>query len=188
LGSGAIAGIVVVAAVAILALGAAFFFYRRWKSTQAASQDLYRIYTPQHPLVNASMGASSSVETRSNANLVRNDSSSQGATWRSYQQPDNNYQTVQRGGERHVPSSIDSRMPTVDEVIHSPIQSPADESWNTRRPLPGAPGTERNIFQQPVPPDSLGISKASPVQHRASMQSTSATITDIPPNYMQATR
>jgi len=61
-------------------------------------------------------------------------------------------------------------------------------SGSARRPLPDAPGTERNIFQQPVPNDSLGISKASPVQHRASLQSTSATMSDLPPDYMQATR
>jgi len=127
LGSGAIAGIAVVAAIAILALAAAFFFYRRWKSAQAASQDLYRIHTPQHPPVNGNMGASSSVETRSNASLIRNDNSSPGTSWRSYQQPDSDYQTVQRGGGRRVPSSIDSRIPTVGEVIHSPIQSPVDE-------------------------------------------------------------
>jgi len=124
LGPGVIAGIVVVAAIAILALAAAFVFYRRWKSTQAASQDLYRIHTPQHPAVNGNIGASSSVEIRSNANLVRNDNSSPGASWR---QTDNGYQTVQRSGGRRVPSSIDSRIPTVGEVIRSPIRSPVDE-------------------------------------------------------------
>jgi hypothetical protein len=123
LGSGAVAGIVVVAVVAILALAAAFLFYRRWKAAQAASQDLYRIHTPQRPLVNAMTGASSSVETRSNASLVRND-----IAWRSSQQPYYDYQAVQRGGNgHHVQSSDDSRMPTVDEAISSPIQSLAEE-------------------------------------------------------------
>jgi hypothetical protein len=206
LGSGAIAGIVVVAVVAIFALAAAFFFYRRWKSVQAASQDLYRIHTPQRPSVIINTGASSSVETRSNASLVRNDISSPGTSWRSYQQPENDYQAAQRGGRgRHAPGSSDSRMPTVGEVISSSIQSSVDEvqsyfhfmidliriflqSGNTRRPLPDAPGSQLNIFQQPVPDESLGIAKTAPAQHRVSMQSTSATVSDLPPNYIQATR
>ncbi|OJA07835.1 hypothetical protein AZE42_06353 [Rhizopogon vesiculosus] len=189
LGSGAIAGIVIVAVIAILALAAAFFFYRRWKSAQAASQDLYRVHTPQRPSGLANVGASSSVKTRSSASLVRHEISSPGTSWQSNQQPDYDHQIAQRTGHgRYVPSSSDSRIPTVDEAMISPIQPPVDESGNSRRPLPEAPGTQRNIFQQPVPNESLGISKASAVQHRASMQSTSASVNDLPPNYMQAIR
>ncbi|KAG2150829.1 hypothetical protein DEU56DRAFT_908470 [Suillus clintonianus] len=189
LGSGAIAGIVVAIGVALCASAAAFFFYRRFKSAQAASQDLYRIRTPQHSPGNANMGASSSVDTRSNASLIRPDTSSQGTSWRSYQQAEYDSQVSPRNGNgRHVPSSS---MPTVDEVIiSSSTQSPVDEIGTSRRPLPAAPGTQQNIFQLPVPNESLGISKATPVQRRASAQSGSATIGDIPPppDYMQATR
>ncbi|OAX44144.1 hypothetical protein K503DRAFT_730129 [Rhizopogon vinicolor AM-OR11-026] len=189
LGSGAIVGIVIVAVIAVLALAAAFFFYRRWKSAQAASQDLYRVHTPQRPSGLANIGASSSVKTRSSASLIRNDISSPGTSRQSNQQPDYDHQIAQRTGHgRYVPSSSDSRIPTVDEAMISPIQPPVDESGNSRRPLPEAPGTQRNIFQQPVPNESLGISKASAAQHRASMQSTSASVNDLPPNYMQAIR
>ncbi|KAG0703239.1 hypothetical protein DFH29DRAFT_917805 [Suillus ampliporus] len=187
LSSGAVAGIAVAVAVALLALAAAFFFYRRWKSAQAASQDLYRVDTPRNLLENSNAGASTSVETRSNASLIRQDTSSQGTSWRSYQQPDHENQISPRSGSRHVPSS---GMPTVSETVSLPTQSSVDEPGGSRRPLPEAPGTRQNIFQQPVPDDSLGISKASAVQHRASTQSISPTIGDIapPPNYMQATR
>ncbi|KAG1771828.1 hypothetical protein EDD22DRAFT_862750, partial [Suillus occidentalis] len=80
LGSGAIAGIVVAVGIALLTSAAAFFFYRRWKSAQAASQDLYRIHTPQRPPENANMGTFSPVETRSDASLIRQDASSQGTS------------------------------------------------------------------------------------------------------------
>ncbi|KAG2132465.1 uncharacterized protein EDB93DRAFT_1176770 [Suillus bovinus] len=184
LGSGAIAGIVVAVGVALCASAAAFFFYWRWKSAHAASQDLYRIRTPQHSPENANMGASSSVETRSNASLVRQeDTLSRGTSWQSYQQADYDSQRSSRTANRlHAPNPS---MPTVDEVEY-----PVDESGTSRRPLPDAPGTRQNIFQLPVPDDSMGISKASPVQRRASMQTASTNIGDIPPppDYMQATR
>lgn len=189
LGSGAIAGIVVALGVALCASAAAFFFYRRWKSAQAASQDLYQIRTPQHPPGNANMGASSSVETRSNASLVHQDTLSRGTSWQSYQQAEYDSQSSPRTANRlHIPSSS---MPTVDEVVvRSTTQYPVDESGSSRRPLPEAPGTRQNIFQLPVPDDSMGISKATPVQRRASMQSASTTIRDNPPppDYIQATR
>lgn len=193
LGSGAIAGIVVAVGVALCASAAAFFFYRRWKSAQAASQDLYRIHTPQHPPENAHMGASSSVETRSNASLIRQDTfsrdTSQGTSWQSYQQADYDSQSLPRTGSGlHAPSSS---MPTVDEaVVSSATQYLVDEPGSSHRPLPEAPGTRQNIFQLPVPNDSMGISKVTAVPRRSSVQSASATIGDIPPppDYMQATR
>jgi hypothetical protein len=193
LSSGAIAGIVVAIGVALCASAAAFFFYRRWKSAQAASQDLYRIHTPQHPPENAYVGTSSSVETRSDASLVRqhtfSPSTSQSTSWQSYQQADYDSQRLSRTtGGVHAPSS---GMPTVDEVVENlATQSPVDEAGTSRRPLPDAPGTRQNIFQLPVPDDSMGISKVTTVQRRASMQSASATIGDTlpPPDYMQATR
>lgn len=193
LGSGAIAGIVVAVGIALLTSAAAFFFYRRWKSAQAASQDLYRIRTPQRPPENANTGAFSSVETRSDASLIRQDAlfqgTSQGTSWQSYQRADYDSQSSPRTANgRHAPSSS---MPTVDEVIvSSATQSPFDESGTSRRPLPEAPGTRQNIFQLPVPDDSMGIPKTTPLQRRASAQSGSATIGDIPPppDYLQATR
>ncbi|KAG1866692.1 hypothetical protein F4604DRAFT_2023231 [Suillus subluteus] len=165
LSSGAIAGIVVAVGVALCALTAAFFFYRRCKSAQAALQDLYRIDARQDPPQNAYMGISSSVET-SDASLVRQHTAN---------------------GLLRAPSS---GMPAVDEVVESSaIQSPFDESGTSHRPLPEAPGTRQNIFQLPVPGDSMGISKVTTVQRRASMQSASVTIGDTlpPPDYMQAT-
>ncbi|KAG1735097.1 uncharacterized protein EDB91DRAFT_1056403 [Suillus paluster] len=61
LSSGAIAGIAVAATVTLSALAAAFFFYRRWKSAQAVSQDSSRFNTAQNSPENANTGASSSV-------------------------------------------------------------------------------------------------------------------------------
>jgi len=153
LASGAIAGIVVAVGIALLTSAAAFFFYRRWKSAQAASQDLYRIRTPQHPPENANMD----------------------------QQADYDSQSSRRTANRpHAPSSS---MPTIDEVLVSPaIQSPFDEPGNSSRPLPEAPGTRPNIFQLPVPDDTMGIPKTTPLQRGASTQSGSA-----PPDYLQAT-
>jgi hypothetical protein len=116
--------------VALCASAAAFFFYRRWKSAQAASQDLYRIHTPQHPPENAYVGTSSSVETRSDASLVRqhtfSPSTSQSTSWQSYQQADYDSQRLSRTtGGVHAPSS---GMPTVDEVVENlATQSPVDE-------------------------------------------------------------
>lgn len=130
LASGAIAGIVVAVGIALLTSAAAFFFYRRWRSAQAASQDLYRIHTPQHPPGNANMGAFSAVETRSDASLIRQDTlshgTSQGTSWQSYQQADYDSRSSRRTANgRHAPSSS---MPTVDEVLISPAtQSPFDE-------------------------------------------------------------
>ncbi|KIK36739.1 hypothetical protein CY34DRAFT_811028 [Suillus luteus UH-Slu-Lm8-n1] len=193
LGSGAIAGIVVAVGIALLTSAAAFFFYRRWKLAQAVSQDLYRIRTPQRPPENTNMGAFSSVETRNDASLIRQDALSQGTSkgtsWQSYQQAVYNSQGSSRTAHgRHAPCSS---MPTVDEVITSPtIQSPFDEPGNSRRPLPEALGTRQNIFQLPVPDNSMGIPKSTSLQRRASAQSGSATIGDIPPppDYLQATR
>ncbi|KAG2032465.1 hypothetical protein BDR03DRAFT_873930 [Suillus americanus] len=130
LSSGAIAGIVVAVGVAFCASAAAFFFYRRWKSAQAASQDLYRIHTPQHPPENAYMGISSSVETRSDASLVRQHTLSQGTSLstsrQSYQQADYDSQRSPRTANGlHAPSS---GMPTVGEIVESSeTQSPFDE-------------------------------------------------------------
>lgn len=190
LSSGAIAGIVVAVSVALCASAAAFFFYRRWKSAQAAAQDLYRISTPQHAAVNTNMATSSSVETRSNASLVRQYTStqgtSQGASWQSYRQADYDSQSSPRVANRvHI---ISSSIPAEDGIVlTSPTQSPVNESGSSRRPLPEAPGTQQNIFQLPVPDDSMGIVKTTTVQHRTSMQSVSTNMPP-PPNYMQATR
>ncbi|KAG1866695.1 hypothetical protein F4604DRAFT_1682768 [Suillus subluteus] len=191
LSSGAIVGIVVAVGVALCALAAAFFFYRRWKSAQAASRDLYRIDTPGHSPKNAYMGISSSVET-SDASLIRQHTLSQGTSQstssQSYQQADYDSRRSSRTANGlYAPSSA---MPTVDEVVESSaIQSPFDEPGTSHRPLPEAPGTRQNIFQLPVPDDSMGISKVTTVQRRASMQSASVTIGDTlpPPDYMQAT-
>ncbi|KAG0703240.1 hypothetical protein DFH29DRAFT_874637 [Suillus ampliporus] len=62
LSSRAVSGIAVAAVMALSALAAAFF-YRRWKLVQEASQNLYRINTPQTPVANANTDVSSSVET-----------------------------------------------------------------------------------------------------------------------------
>ncbi|KAG1861612.1 hypothetical protein DFJ58DRAFT_872394 [Suillus subalutaceus] len=191
LSSGAIAGIAVAVGVALCALAAAFFFYRRWRSAQAASRDLYRIDTPEHSPKNTYMGVSSSVET-SDASLIRQHTLSQGTSQstssQSYQQADYDSRRSSRTANGlHAPSS---GMPTVDEVVESSaIQSPFDEPGTSHRPLPEAPGTRQNIFQLPVPDDSMGISKVTTVQRRASMQSASVTIGDTlpPPDYMQAT-
>lgn len=128
LNSGAIAGIVVAVVAAVLGAGAAIFFYRRWKAALASQNDLYRIYTPQQQHTEtatmAPTGFSSSLETRSNASLLRNDTSIQALAGRA-QQPANN-DAAQYHGAYPVPSgSLDSR--GVIDTANSPTQSPVDD-------------------------------------------------------------
>ncbi|KAG1773462.1 hypothetical protein EDD22DRAFT_857776 [Suillus occidentalis] len=180
LGSGAIAGIVVAVGIALLTSAAAFFFYRRWKLAQAASQDLYRTCTPQRPPESANMGAFSSVETRNDASLIRQDAlsqgTSQGTSWAGQ-----SYQHAKQADYNSQSSPL---------IMNPTTQSPFDEPGNSRRPLPETPGTRQNIFQLPVPDDSMGTPKSKSLQRRALAQSGSATIGDIPPppDYLQATR
>ena len=128
LSSGTIAGIAVAAAVAVLSAGLAFFFYRRWKTALATHHDLYRVYTPQRPPPDLATvpptGVSSSLETRSNASLVRNDPSVQALSGRG-QLPANNHAAQYHGA---VPVTSGSRNPRNDiDTVSSPSQTPADE-------------------------------------------------------------
>ena len=124
LSSGAIAGIVVAVVAAVLSAGAAFFFYRRWKAVIALQYDPSRVYTSQQqPLDSVTVaptGFSSSLETRSNATLLRNDTSTQ--AFSGAQQPVNNH-AVQQGVI--ASGSRDSR--SIIDTVSSPTQSAADE-------------------------------------------------------------
>ncbi|KAG9316489.1 hypothetical protein JVU11DRAFT_2528 [Chiua virens] len=96
LGSGAIAGIVIAAAAAVLCAAAAILFYRRWKAALATQESFYRLDTPQPRLPEVAMvaatatGVSSSIETRSDGGLFRNDASS-GTAFGAVHQPANNH-------------------------------------------------------------------------------------------------
>ena len=129
LGSGTIAGIVVAVAAAVLSAGAAFFFYRRWKAAVAIQQDLYRAYTLQRrPPDSAGLtptGFSSSLETRSNASLLRNDTPAQAFAWRA-QQPASNLTAQHRLSVPVALGSRDSQSVVVD-TPNSPTPSAGDE-------------------------------------------------------------
>lgn len=128
LSSGAIAGIAIAAAVAVLSAGVAIFFYRRWKTALATHQDLYRVYTSQRPPPDLATvpptGVSSSLETRSNASLVRNDPSIQALSGR-VQQPANNHAAQYHGAVPVTSGSRNSR--SVIDTVSSSSQPPADE-------------------------------------------------------------
>lgn len=133
LSSGAIAGIVIAVVAAILGAGAAIFFYRRWKAALATHHDLYRIYTPpQQPPGSATVaptGVSSSLETRSDATLLRNDTSIQGFAGRA-QQLANNPAARYDGVGPISSGSRDSR--SIVDTGSSPTQSPVDEVRRSR--------------------------------------------------------
>lgn len=120
LSSGAIAGIAIVAVIAAICAGAAFFFYRRWKAAMATQHDLYRAYTLQGRFPGsataAPTGISSSLETRSNANLLRNDATAQAFSGRAPQLD---------GATPIVTGSRDSR--SIIDTVSSPTQSAMDE-------------------------------------------------------------
>ncbi|KAH7927505.1 hypothetical protein BV22DRAFT_1127314 [Leucogyrophana mollusca] len=182
IGSGAIAGIVVALVVAVAAGAAAFVFYRRWRAAQAAQQDLYRVYTPQQA---PAAGISSSIETRSNASLVRNETSSNATSGRSYQQSDYGYQAAQYNDHvRNLSGTTnDSRLPTLSEVadilVTSPVRSPVDET--ARRPLPGTPNIPGQGYSS-----SAELAKLAAIR-RAEDGETATIRSELPPpNYGQA--
>ena len=131
--SGAIAGIVIAVVAAVLSAGLAFLFYRRWKDALATHQDLYRVYAlqqrgPPESSTAPPTGFSSSLETRSNASLLRIDNAAQLSRGRT-QQPANNQGAVQIS-----PGARDSR--SIIGSVSSPPQSPVDEVCPHRGQLP----------------------------------------------------
>ncbi|KIJ67686.1 hypothetical protein HYDPIDRAFT_25166 [Hydnomerulius pinastri MD-312] len=185
LSSGAIAGIVVAVVAAVLAAGAAFFFYRRWKAALATQNDLYRIYTPQHhpdtTIATTNTSAiSTSLETRSNASMLRNDTTSQVAPGRLYQQPDYGYQGGQYTGHTRIISGSDSAGPTENtETVSSPTHSSVDEAY-ARRPLPAAPGGGLSLDTE--------LPKLAGRRSVQTVNRSSVAMSELPPpNYIQAT-
>ncbi|KAH0827627.1 hypothetical protein J3R83DRAFT_4369 [Lanmaoa asiatica] len=177
--SGAIAGIVVAVVAAVLSAGAAIFFYRRWKATLATQHDLYRIYTPQgRPLESATVaptGFSSSLETRTNASLLQNDSSTQPFSGRA-QQPANHH-AAQHDETVHI--SRDSRSTT--DTVSSPFQSPVEES-SGQRPLPEAPGGGLSLSDEFPKFANLRRGQSMMTADRSSIAMSEVP----PPNYTQA--
>ncbi|KAI9572036.1 hypothetical protein HD554DRAFT_2066467 [Boletus coccyginus] len=182
LSSGAIAGIAIAVAVAVLSAGVAIFFYRRWKTALATHQDLYRVYTSQRPPPDLATvpptGVSSSLETRSNASLVRNDPSIQALSGR-VQQPANNHAAQYHGAVPVTSGSRNSR--SVIDTVSSSSQPPADEG-SERRPLPEAPGGGLSLSDE-FP--KLGGSR--PRQSMMTVDDSSIAPSEAPPNYTQAT-
>ncbi|KAF8135566.1 hypothetical protein EV363DRAFT_1294414 [Boletus edulis] len=173
LSSGAIAGIVVAVVAAVLSAGAALLFYRRWKATMATQQDLYRAINPQQRLLAsatvAPTGFSSSLETRSNASLLRNDTSIQAFSAR-VQQPANynaaQYDAVVPAHHPVASDSRDSRSDVVDEGLG-------------RRPLPEAPGGGMSLSDE--------LPKLANLQRHQSVMTAdhSIAVSEVLPNYTQ---
>ncbi|KAN0091020.1 hypothetical protein V8E55_004586 [Tylopilus felleus] len=175
LSSGAIAGIAIVAVIAAICAGAAFFFYRRWKAAMATQHDLYRAYTLQGRFPGsataAPTGISSSLETRSNANLLRNDATAQAFSGRAPQLD---------GATPIVTGSRDSR--SIIDTVSSPTQSAMDEGLG-RRLLPEAPGGGLSVSDEfPRHANARRPQSMTTVNH-----SSIAAGELPPPNYNQAT-
>ncbi|KAG8213814.1 hypothetical protein J3R82DRAFT_10529 [Butyriboletus roseoflavus] len=180
----AIAGIVIAVAAAVLGAGAAIFFYRRWKAAMASQHDLYRIYTPQQQppesATAAPTGFSSSLETRSNATLLRNDTTIQTFAGRA-QQPDNNPAAQYDAVGPISSGSRDSR--SIIDTGSSPAQSPVDEGLG-RRPLPEAPGGGLSLSDE-----FPKLASSRRAQSMMTVDRSSIAPSEVPPpNYTQATR
>ena len=128
---GAIAGIVVAVAVAVLSAGTALFFHRRWKAAMATQTDLYRAYTlrrrvPESAGV-APVGFSSSLKARTNASALRSDTSAQAFSGRA-PQSSNNHAARYRLSHGAAPTASglrDSR--SIVGALNSTIPSAGDE-------------------------------------------------------------
>ncbi|KAG6378046.1 hypothetical protein JVT61DRAFT_13726 [Boletus reticuloceps] len=184
LSAGAIAGIVVAVVAAVLSAGAALLFYRRWKAAMATQQDLYRTINPQQRLLAsatvAPTGFSSSLETRSNASLLRNDTSIQAFSAR-VQQPANydaaQYDAIVPAYPGVASGSRDSR--SIVDTVSSPTQSAVDEGLG-RRPLPEAPGGGMSLSDE--------FSKLANSQRHQSIMTadhSSIAVSEVLPNYTQ---
>ncbi|KAF8441344.1 hypothetical protein L210DRAFT_3536931, partial [Boletus edulis BED1] len=141
----------------------------------ATQQDLYRAINPQQRLLAsatvAPTGFSSSLENRSNASLLRNDTSIQASSAR-VQQPVNNdaaqYDAVVPAHPPVASGSRDSRSIVVDEGLG-------------RRPLPEAPGGGLSLSNE--------LPKLANSQRHQSIMTADHSIafSEVPPNYTQAT-
>ncbi|KAF9244860.1 hypothetical protein BU15DRAFT_85715 [Melanogaster broomeanus] len=170
LSPGAIVGIVIPAVAAVLAAGAAFFFYRRWKAAVASQSDLYRAYTLQR-----------NQETAMATTAATTFSSSQALSRRSHQQLDYQYQGAQYHGLTGI-ASDDSRSLTENVgMVGSPTESLVDEGLNRRR-LPEAPGGGLSL--------SAEIPKLARSHRHEDLQTANrhSATTLPPPNYSQATQ
>ncbi|KAF9233527.1 hypothetical protein BU15DRAFT_80018 [Melanogaster broomeanus] len=170
LSSGAIVGIVIPAVAAVLAAGAAFFFYRRWKAAVATQSDLYRVYTPQR-----------NQETAIATTVATTFSSSQALSRRSHQQLDDQYQGAQYHGRTGITSDESESLMENVGMIGPPTESSVDEGLN-RRPLPEAPGGGLSL--------SAEIPKLARSHRRESLQTANrhSGSTLPPPDYTQATQ
>ncbi|KAG6372415.1 hypothetical protein JVT61DRAFT_7888 [Boletus reticuloceps] len=185
LSSGAIAGIVVAVVAAVLSAGAALLFYRRWKAAMATQQDLYRAINPQQRLLAsatvAPTGFSSSLETRNNASLLRNDISIQAFSARVQQPVNNDAAQYDAVVPAHPPVASDSRdSRSIVDTVSPPTQSAVDEGLG-RRPLPEAPGGGMSLSDE-LP------KLANSQRHQSIMTAghSSIAFSEALPNYTQA--
>lgn len=163
--SGAIAGIAVASAAAALGFALAFFFYRKWKASEAAQNQLYDIQTAQRQrLPEVPVAFSTSVDTRSRASLVQDGrDTSPLSPARTYQQS-----SGLSMGTTYFPGSSASQSGT----------EPTSQTLG--RPLPGTPGDGGSSSSRLL----KGIVTFHP-QNAEAVRSPSPTGTELPPNYTQ---
>lgn len=165
LSSGAIAGIVVASAAAALGFVLAFFFYRKWKASEAAQNQLYSIHTTQRP-PEAPVAFSTSIDTRSGASPVQ-DGLSLSPSARAYQRSPGF-----SVGTTYLPGSGASQ--SGSEPASQTLASPQ------ARPLPDTPGDGSSSSSRP-----LKSVVALHTQNAEAIRSPSPAVTDLPPNYNQ---
>ncbi|KAI5988701.1 hypothetical protein EDD15DRAFT_2371026 [Pisolithus albus] len=162
--SGAIAGIAIASAAAALGFALAFFFYRKWKASEAAQNQLYDIQTAQQQrLPEVPVAFSTSVDTRSRASLVQDGRDAAPLSpARTYQQSSLSM------GTTYLPGSSASQSGT----------EPTSQTLG--RPLPGTPGDGGSSSSRAL----KGIVTFHP-QNAEAIRSPSPTGTELPPNYTQ---
>ncbi|KAI6039734.1 hypothetical protein EDC04DRAFT_3140744 [Pisolithus marmoratus] len=171
LSSGAIAGIVVASAAAALGFALAFFFYRKWKASEAAQNQLYSIHTTQR-LPETPVAFSTSVDTRGGAGLVQDERDGPSLSPTRAYQPSPGLLV----GTTYVPGSSASQS-------GSELRSQTLASGNVTlfgRPLPDSPGDGGSSSSR-----LLKSGGALHTQNAEAARSPSPAGTDLPPNYTQ---
>ncbi|KAI6108340.1 hypothetical protein F5141DRAFT_1122565 [Pisolithus sp. B1] len=168
LSSGAIAGIAVASAAAALGFALAFFFYRKWKASEAAQNQFYDIHTAQRP-PEVPVAFSTSVDTRSRASLLQDGRDAPSLSpARAYQQSPGLSM-----GTTYLPGSGASQSGSepASQTLASTPQG---------RPLPDTPGDEGSSSSR-----LLKSVVTLHTQNAEAVRSPSPAATDLPPNYTQ---
>ncbi|KAI6033400.1 hypothetical protein EDC04DRAFT_2868874 [Pisolithus marmoratus] len=174
LSSGAIAGIVVASAAAAVGFALAFFFYRKWKASEAAQNQLYSIHTTQRP-PETPVAFSTSVDTRGGAGFVQDERDGPSLSpARAYQQTPGFL-----AGTTYVPGSSASQ--SGSEPRSRTMASGNVVDTPQGRPLPESPGDGGSSSSR-----LLKSGVALHTQNTEATRSPSPAGTDLPPNYTQA--